>query len=746
MWSLFRLALLLLCAVAAVAWQDYPAGRAPGVTHESFCLPSAAVTKKPMARSRPYYDSTLPSLFVITFWAQPTQVLVITLKAWVRRGWEHVLDYQNLLREDECPITRQYDWRLADYTAEPRGRAWHDFQELSQAMREGGKQALPSVKRTRQECDHLLGWVRQHLDTAMASVLLGVGQLLVMLRLYMFEATWTLVSGVVGWVVGWVMAIVGGFLQGVFQILQAAWILAIALLRFRYQVVVLAYLTAWNVIAGTVLAVWTFLGSLVRDVLRGSVHHLVQAEDMVVIAVGGGMSMARNTVVGGGLTLQNAVVGGFVRVGEAVAAEITNVRNLVVDCWIGIKIFVWAVRQTIVLTIWQAQRSVVQAGVYFATSVRHSITNARRSTMRTAQSLVPRMPRAWTRTWWRLVAWIDAALPWIIAAVSCAFGCYMWWRARRAVAAEAAAAAAAAGGGGGGGAGPGRTREELAEEKRGREEEAMGVPRAMAAIRRVPPPLPPLVPPPSAPQPPPAQAPAQVVVERPLAGEEKREEEEEEEEEEWLLISRHRHRHVVGRVPGEQMPPSSSVRLQGREETTTMTATRVVRTEEVRMEAAEAPPTRLPPSPLPPAAAASLPLPSPPAPLEPPLIPVRVVLPFICAAWGVEHPDAAAVRASIGPRKWDDLLALYRQDFADRGLEAEVEVTKLEQRPDGRYDLPAEEIRFLLHPPDSDVSLYEFSRFCAAAEAAKVGLEGGRKAGAEVEDAATVGSEEVGQV
>ena len=117
MWSLFRLALLLLCAVAAVAWQDYPAGRAPGVTHESFCLPSAAVTKKPLARSRPYYDSTLPSSFVITFWAQPTQVLVITLKAWVRRGWEHVLDYQNLLREDECPITRQYDWRLADYTA-----------------------------------------------------------------------------------------------------------------------------------------------------------------------------------------------------------------------------------------------------------------------------------------------------------------------------------------------------------------------------------------------------------------------------------------------------------------------------------------------------------------------------------------------------------------------------------------------------------------------------------------------------
>jgi len=235
-------------------------------------------------------------------------------------------------------------------------------------------------------------------------------------------------------------------------------------------------------------------------------------------------------------------------------------------------------------------------------------------------------------------------------------------------------------------------------------------------------------------------------VEKPLAGQEKREEDEEEEEEEWLLISRHRHNHVVERIPGEQMPPPSPVRLQGREDTTTMTATRVVRTEEIRMEAAEAPPTRLPPPPLPPAAAARLPLPSPPAPLEPPLVPVRVVLPFICAAWGVEHPDAAQVRASMGPRRWDDSLALYRQDFADRGLDAEVEVTKLEQRPDGRYDLPAEEIRFLLHPPDSDVSRNGFFRFCAAAEAAKVGLEGGRKAGAEGEDAATVGSEEVGQV
>ena len=97
--------------------------------------------------------------------------------------------------------------------------------------------------------------------------------------------------------------------------------------------------------------------------------------------------------------------------GEAVAAEITNVRNLVVGGWVGIKMFVWAVRQTIVLTIWQTQRSVVQAGVYFATGVRHSIANARRSTMRKAQSLVPRMPRAWTRAWWHLVARIDAALP-----------------------------------------------------------------------------------------------------------------------------------------------------------------------------------------------------------------------------------------------------------------------------------------------------------------------------------------------
>ncbi len=69
MWPLLKLALLLLYAVGAVAWQDYPAGRAPGVTHESFCLASAAVTKKPLARSRPYYESTLPSLSFTTFWA-----------------------------------------------------------------------------------------------------------------------------------------------------------------------------------------------------------------------------------------------------------------------------------------------------------------------------------------------------------------------------------------------------------------------------------------------------------------------------------------------------------------------------------------------------------------------------------------------------------------------------------------------------------------------------------------------------
>jgi hypothetical protein len=112
----------------------------------------------------------------------------------------------------------------------------------------------------------------------------------------------------------------------------------------------------------------------------------------------------------------------------------------------------------------------------------------------------------------------------------------------------------------------------------------------------------------------------------------------------------------------------------------------------------------------------------------------------------MEHPDTAAVRAGMGPRRWDDFVALYRQDFADRGLDAEVEVAKLERRPDGRYSLPETEITFLLHPPESDVSPEEFTLFCAATEAANIALEGRRKAGAEGEEAATVGSEEVGQV
>lgn len=743
MWPPLQLVLLLLCTISVGSWQGYPEGRAPGVTHESFCLSSAAVTKKHLARSRPSYDSEASLLSFSTFWAHPTQVLVFAIKGWVRQGWEHVLDYQNLLREAECPITCKYDWRLLDYSVEPHGRAWHDFLELSQAMREGRREALPSVGRTRQACNYLLGWVRQQLDAAVASMLLGVGQLLVMLRVHVFEAAWTFVSGVVGWAGGWIIAVVGGILHGVFQILQALWIISIAFIRFRYQVVVVAWLAAWNLIAGTILAVWTFLGSLVQDVLRGSMHYLLEAEDTVAITLGGGMSTACNTVVRGGMILQNAVVGGVMRVGGAVAAAITDTHNLVVGAWVETKAFVAAVRLTIVSTIWQAQQSVVQAGINFATSIRRSIGNMRQSTVRTAQSIVPRMPTAWIRAWWRMMASIDAALPWIIATVSCTFGCYMWWWARRAVATTPAATTALGVGDGGGSAGRGRTAEEVEEGKKGGVGKAIGVPRTMTAICHAPPP-------PSAQAP--AGEPAGEVMERPLAVEEKKEEEEiKEEEEEWLFFSRHRERHVLGPIPGDRGLSSSPVHARGREETRTMTAARSMRTGEVRMEPAEAITAPLPPPPSSPTVAAPLTLPPlksahpSPAPSRPLLIPPRVAIPFICVVLGVDHPDTAVVRASMGPERWDDFLTLYRQDFADRGLATEMEVAKLEQQPDGRYNLSEEEIKFLLHPPESDVSSYEFFEFCTAAEAANIVLERWRKPEAEDEDAATVGGEEVGQ-
>ena len=46
-----------------------PRGSDAGRDPESFCLASIAVTKKPLARSHPYYESTLPSLSFTTFWA-----------------------------------------------------------------------------------------------------------------------------------------------------------------------------------------------------------------------------------------------------------------------------------------------------------------------------------------------------------------------------------------------------------------------------------------------------------------------------------------------------------------------------------------------------------------------------------------------------------------------------------------------------------------------------------------------------
>lgn len=743
MWPSLKLVPLPLSIVAVASWQDHPAGRALGVTHESFCLSSAAVTKKPLARLRPSYDSEASLLSLSTIWTHPTQVVAFAIKAWVRQRWEHVLDYQNLLREDECPITREYDWRLVDYNVEPRGRAWHDFQELSQAMREGGREAMPSVGRTRQACNFLLDWVRQQLDTAVASILEGVNQLLVMLCGRILEAAWAFVSGVMGWTGGWIMAIVGGTLHGVFQIIQALWIMSIALLRLRYQFVVLALVAAWNLIAGTVLAVWGFLASLMQDVLRGSIHHLVEAEDTLVTALGGSMSTACNTVVRWGMILQNAVVGGFTRVGGAVAAEITDVRNLVMGTWVMTKAFVAAVQQSIISIIWQAQQSVVQAGAHFATSVRHSIENVRKSTLRAAQSIVPSMPTAWIRTWWRMISLTDAALPWIIAAVSCAFGCYMWWWARRAVATTPALTTKLDVGDGGGVAGLERIEGEIEEENQGGKEEAIGEPQAMATIRHAPLPSPVQVP---------AREPAGEVMERPPAAEEKKDEEEtEEEKEEWLLFSRHRQRQVERPIPGERACPSSPVRVQDREETATMAAARSVQTGEVRLETEEAATVfSLPPPSFPTLAA---PLPPPllkpphpsPAPSKPTLIPLCVALPFICAVLGVEHPDTAIMRASMGPKRWDDFLTLYRQDFADRGLDTDVEVAKLKRRPDGRCTLPDYDIRYMLYPPESDVSPYEFLEFCTAAEAANIVWERWRKLEAEAEDAPTVGGEEVGQ-
>lgn len=89
------------------------------------------------------------------------------------------------------------------------------------------------------------------------------------------------------------------------------------------------------------------------------------------------------------------------------------------------------------------------------------------------------------------------------------------------------------------------------------------------------------------------------------------------------------------------------------------------------------------------------------APSQPHPAPRSVAALFIRAALGEgDDAEAAALRVLVGPSYWDDMVALYRDDFARRGILAAPR-----DRPPFEADgkLGPRGVDFLLLPPESRV-------------------------------------------
>lgn len=125
------------------------------------------------------------------------------------------------------------------------------------------------------------------------------------------------------------------------------------------------------------------------------------------------------------------------------------------------------------------------------------------------------------------------------------------------------------------------------------------------------------------------------------------------------------------------------------------------------------PPPPSPPRARPPAGPTTTTTTTPGSAVEPPR-PIRSVpLLFVRAVLGERDREAGPLRALLGPAQWDQMVALYRDDFARRGL-----FTAPRERPPFEPDggLGLDGVTRLLLPPDAAVPVDEAHRHYGALE------------------------------
>jgi hypothetical protein len=113
----------------------------------------------------------------------------------------------------------------------------------------------------------------------------------------------------------------------------------------------------------------------------------------------------------------------------------------------------------------------------------------------------------------------------------------------------------------------------------------------------------------------------------------------------------------------------------------------------------------------------------------------------------------------MGEGAWEEFIARYRQDFADRGIGKERAGRHVNRLSDGRCSLSEDEIEYLLQPPFAGISIEDFVRFCECVERAHVALrsrgravmnagkeeeEEEKEEKEEKEEGATIGGDEIG--
>lgn len=94
---------------------------------------------------------------------------------------------------------------------------------------------------------------------------------------------------------------------------------------------------------------------------------------------------------------------------------------------------------------------------------------------------------------------------------------------------------------------------------------------------------------------------------------------------------------------------------------------------------------------------------------------------FVRAALGERDREAELLREVLGPAYWDEMVALYREDFARRGMLAAPR-DRPPFRPDG--SLEADGMIYLLRPPDAGVSAEVYYRLYGHLKGAGEALPG----------------------